>query len=259
MWGGSVQDGEAYQVSSALNATRFPHITMIVHTPSVSSTAMSKIATIAGSISAQDLISKLQAAIQSQTQDLDRARQQRREQEATRSLRQEQESAYERSLAQDREKARRRKEELAAKEKAEQEEREQTERKAEYACNLRQWRRWRAQNIAAEPSADEKDAVRISIRLTSGERVIRRFPADAGLEELYAFVECYEELQETFEKEVFEPVGFEHMYQFQLVSPMPREVYELNKGGSLRQRIGRSGNLIVETIDCDYDEPEDEQ
>ncbi|KAF2162146.1 hypothetical protein M409DRAFT_58585 [Zasmidium cellare ATCC 36951] len=258
LWAGTVQDAEAYQVSNALNVTRFPYATLIVHTPSVSSTAMSKIATSSGPVAAQDLLTKLQTAIQTQSAELERVRRQRQEQQATRNLRQEQESAYERSLAQDREKARKRKEEEGAKEKAEKEEREKAERKADEARKLTQWRRWRAQSIPAEPGADVKDAVRMSLRMPSGERVIRKFRPDADLEELYAFVECYDYLEDESEKQVQEPAAFGHVYKFQLVSPMPREVYDLDKEGSIRDRIGRSGNLIVEKIVGEDDEDEDE-
>ena len=262
LWAGTVQDAEGYQVASALNVTRFPYTTLIVHTPSVSNTAMSKICTISGPVTAGDLMAKLQAAMRQHGQELERVRRQRAEQDASRNLRQEQESAYERSLAQDREKARKRKEEAAAKEKAEREEREREEEKADKARKLAQWRKWRASSLPAEPGAEVKDAVRISIRLSSGERVVRKFSSDAELEELYAFVECYDELQseEVPEKEPSEPEGYQHEYGFRLVSPMPREVYDLDKGGSVKERIGRSGNLIVEKIlgEDDSDSEEDE-
>lgn len=259
LWAGTVQDAEPYQVSTALNVTRFPFVSLIVHTPSVSATAMSKVATSTGPIAAQDLISKLQTAMQNQNAELERVRIQRRDQQATRNLRQEQESAYERSLAQDREKSRRKREEEAAKEKAEREEMERAERKENQARKLAQWRRWRAQSIPADPGADAKDSVRMSIRMPSGERVIRKFRADADLEELYAFVECHEFLEDISEKEVQEPTDYEHAYGFQLVSPMPREVYDLGKGGSMRDRIGRSGNLIVEKMVNEDDEEEEEE
>lgn len=262
LWAGTVQDAEAYQVASALNVTKFPFVSLICHTPSVSATAMSKIATSAGPVSARDLITKLQTAMQNQTQELERVRQQRQEQQASRNLRQEQQSAYERSLAQDREKARKKKEEAAAKEKAEQEERERAEQKANEARKAAQWRRWRAQSIPFEPGADVKDAVRMSIRLPSGERIVRRFRPDADLEELYAFVECYDvlhgESQEVSEKEVSEPESYEHEYKFRLVSPMPREAFDLEKGGSIRNRIGQSGNLIVEKVVSEEDDDEEE-
>lgn len=263
LWAGTVQDAEAYQVASALNVTKFPYVSLICHTPSVSQTAMSKVVTSAGPISARDLMSKLQVAIQNQTEALERVRRQRQEQQASRNLRQEQQSAYERSLAQDREKARIKKEEAAVQEKAEREERERAEQKASEARKAAQWRRWRMQTIPPEPDADVKDAVRMSIRLPSSERVIRKFRADADLEELYAFVECYDilhsEAEEVSEKEVSEPAEYEHEYKFRLVSPMPREVYDLEKGGSIRDRIGRSGNLIVEKVLGEDDEEEEEE
>ena len=258
LWAGTMQDAEAYQVSAALNVTRLPYTALIVHTPSVSSTAMSKVATSSGPIAAQDLVAKLQTAMQNQSQDLDRVRRQRQDQQATRNLRQEQESAYERSLAQDREKARRRKEEEAAKANAEKEERERAERKANEARQLAQWRRWRAQSIPTEPGSEAQDAVRISVRMPSGERVIRKFRAEAELEELYAFVECYDFVGEVLEKDAHEPTAYDHTYKFRLVSPMPREFYDLDKGGSIRDRIGRSGNLIVEKIVGAEDEDEDD-
>jgi len=262
LWAGSVQDAEAYQVSSALNVTGLPYTCLIVHTPSVSSTAMSKVVTNAGPIAAQALMTKITAAIQNQSQELDSIRRQRQEQQASRNLRQEQESAYERSLAQDREKARQRKEEAAAQEKVEREEREYAERKADAARKLAQWRRWRAQSIPSEPGNDVKDAVRMSLRLPSGERVIRKFRPEADLEELYAFVECYDLISSTAENESSEKVSpepddYEHEYRFRLVSPMPREVYELEKGGSIRGRIGRSGNLIVERVVSEDDDSDD--
>ena len=261
LWAGTVQDAEAYQVSTALNVSKFPYTALVVHTPSVSSTAMSKIASSAGPVPAQELVTKFQTAMQNQNTELDRVRRQRQEQQATRNLRQEQESAYERSLAMDREKARKRKEEEAAKEEEERTRNEAAERKARDARNLAQWRRWRAQSIPAEPGAEVKDAVRMSLRMPSGERVIRKFRPDAELEELYAFVECYDELQEASEKAVEEPQGYEHAYKFRLVSPMPREAYDVDGKGTIRDRIGRSGNLIVEKIlseDGEEDEEDDE-
>lgn len=258
LWAGTVQDAEAYQVSTALNVTKFPYTALIVHTPSVSSTAMSKIAHTTGPVTAREIITKFQTAMQTQEAELDRVRRQRQEQQATRNLRQEQESAYERSLAQDREKARKRKEEEAAKERVEREEREKQERRQTKAQNLEQWRRWRAQNIPSESGAEEKDAVRMSLRMPSGERVIRRFRPDADLEELYAFVECYDYLEEVSENHVPEPQGYEHDYKFRLVSPMPREAFDVDTGGSIKDRIGRSGNLIVEKIVGEEDSDEEE-
>ena len=99
--------------------------------------------------------------------------------------------------------------------------------------------------------------------MPDGERSVRRFAADAELEELYAFVECRQlgeeqEQEEEEEKEAQRPEAYEHVFGFQLVSPMPREVFGLDQGGTIRGRVGRSWNLIVEKIAEDGDDEEDE-
>ena len=257
LWAGSVQDSEAYQVANALNVTKFPFTGLIVHTPSVSSTSMSLIARVAGPVPPSDFLVKMQDAIQKRDQELEGARRQRSEQQAARSLREEQNSAYERSLAQDRERARQRKEAEAAQQKAEREERERAEAKQRKAQNILQWRIWRLHSLPQEPAPTVSDVVRISVRMPSGERVIRKFGADAPLEELYAFVECYDIMQDdelASGEEASEPSDYSHEYEFQLVSPMPREVYGLDQGGTLKARVGRSANLMVEKLVEDDDE-----
>lgn len=259
VWAGNVQDSEAYQVSSALNCTKFPFTGLIVHTPQVSSTAMGIATRITGPTPPAQYIAKLKAAMAQHTEPLNRVRNQRAEQQATRNIRQQQDSAYERSLALDRERARKKKEEAERLQK-EAREAEERERAAQlYAQNLAQWRKWRAASIPAEPTPQDKDVVRIAVKLPTEERVVRKFRADAHIEELYAFVECHDILTSGEDAaEIEEPQNFTHEYKFQLVSPMPREVYGLEAGGTIKERIGRSGNLIVERTDGD-DEDEDEE
>ena len=261
LWAGNVQDSEAYQVSASLNCTKFPFAGLIVHTPQVSSTAMGVATRITGPTTPSQFISKLRKGMQAHSEALNRVRAQRSEQQATRNIRQQQDSAYERSLAQDRERARKKKEEAERKAREEKEALEREQDKERYAQNLERWRKWRASSIPGEPGPEQKDVVRISLRMPSADRVVRRFAANAHIEELYAFVECYDILQSgDLSEKVSEPEGFEHEYKFQLVSPMPREVYELKAGGTIKERIGRSGNLIVERTDIESDdEDEDEE
>lgn len=255
LWAGSVQDSEAYQVSNALNCTKFPFAAMIVHTPQDSSTSMSTVARITGLLPPSAFVARLQAAITQASGPLDRVRATRAEQQASRSLREEQNSAYERSLAQDRERARQRREVEAAQSRAEQDARTKAEADERAARNLEQWRRWRAQSIPPEPEVDAKDVTRISIRMPSGERLVRKFTKHADIKELYAFVECYDLLQaEQSRSTAAEPQGYDHAYKFRLVAPMPRMVYDIHDGGSLGDRLGRSANLIVEPITEDDDE-----
>lgn len=62
-------------------------------------------------------------------------------------------------------------------------------------------------------------------------------------------MECYDVLQDSTTNKADKPEGFEHEYRFQLVSPMPRTVYEVATGGTIGEKIGRGGNLLVETLD----------
>ncbi|KAI9367193.1 hypothetical protein BJX61DRAFT_338364 [Aspergillus egyptiacus] len=259
VWGGNVQDAEAYQVANSLRCTKFPFAAAIVHTPNVSSTAMSVVARISGVTSPREFVDKLRSTISQHKEPLERIRATRAEQQASRSLREQQDSAYERSLAIDRERARQRREAEAARQREEQLAAERQAAEEKRIRDLQQWKQWRAQSIRDEPSTDVKDAVRISIRLLSGDRVIRRFAPDADMEELYAFVECYDVLNgpaETEKAPVEKPDGFDHQYGFRLVSPMPRVVYEVGSA-SIRDKIGRGGTLLVEPIDDESDESDE--
>ena len=254
LWAGNVQDSEAYQVSTALNGSKFPFTALVVHTPQDSTTSMSTIARITGLTPPSAFVAQLRKAIEQHTPILTRVRTQRSEHQATRNLREEQNSAYERSLAQDRERARQRREAEAAQARAAEQERARAAAEQREARTVEQWRRWRAQAVASEPGSDVKDVTRVSIRMSSGERVVRRFASQAGVEEVYAFVECYDILRSNEQSAAAKPEGYEHTYGFRLVSPMPRTVYDVNSGGTVGSRIGRSGNLIVEPVDDEEDE-----
>lgn len=257
LWAGNVQDPEAFQVSVELNCTKFPFSALIVHTPSQSSTAMSTVLRLTGPMPPTMYVSKLQQAMTQHRTDLERARSTRAEQQASRNLRDQQNTAYERSLAQDRERVRQKREAEEAQRRAEREAKAKVDQEERERHSQEQWRRWRAKSIQPEPGADVKDAVRISIRLADSERLIRRFAPDASMEELYAFVECHNLVSsgENYD-DAEEPSEWTHEYKFRLVSPMPRQVYQLADGGTVKERIGRSGNLIVERTDL-QDEDED--
>ncbi|KAL8692367.1 MAG: hypothetical protein Q9218_002586 [Villophora microphyllina] len=255
LWAGSVQDSEAYQVSTALNCSKFPSAAIVAHTPQDSSTSMSTIARISGLVPPSTFVPRLQSAISQHSAALERARASRNEQQATRNLREEQNSAYERSLAQDRERARQRREAEQARTRAEREEKAKAESAEREAHNREQWRKWRAQSIPPEPISSGEEVTRVSIRMTSGERVVRKFRAEADMEELYAFVECYEILAEGDSlSKVSEPENYNHVYGFRLVSPLPRVVYECGGVGNIGSKVGRSGNLLVEPIDDETEE-----
>ena len=256
LWGGSVQDNEGYLVSTSLSCTKFPFVALIAYQPSTTTTSspgMTVLTRSVGPTTPSELVTKLSAAITAHDSQLVALRSQRAEQQASRNLRQEQDSAYERSLTQDRERARQKKEEAEASARAEKDAIAATEARELLQRRKEQWRRWRASSIPTEPGTEVKETVRLSLRMQAGERVVRKFKADAGIEELYAFVECYDVLQRddeaVREKDVEEPEGYEHKYGFRLVSPMPRTVVEVKDRVTIGERLGRSGNLIVEDLD----------
>ena len=109
-------------------------------------------------------------------------------------------------------------------------------------------------------------------------RIVRRFAAETTVEELYAFVECYNMLttnpelngeddekkeadgEDDIDLPAEKPEGYVHKYEFRIASPMPRVVYDPEEKATLSERIGRSGNLIVElgTAESDAEsEPEE--
>lgn len=257
IWAGNVLDSEAYQVSTGLRCTKFPFSAIITHTPREGSTSMSVVARITGPVSASAYIAKLQSTISTYSEQLAAVRSARSAQEFDRNIRQEQDSAYERSLRLDQERARQRREVEAARAAAEKKAAEEAAAAEKYALNLQQWKQWRSQKLEPEPEPGAKDSVRIALKMPgTGERVIRRFRADAETEELYAFVECYDALKLGSTVDAQEPADFEHQYRFKLVSPMPRVEYGLEDGGTILQRVGKSGNLIVEPIVEEEDEDE---
>lgn len=255
LWAGDVRDSEAYQVSTALRCNKFPFTGLIAHTPQQSSTAMSVLTRLTGPMPASTYAAKLQSAITAHSEQLATVRAARSAQNFERTLREEQDSAYERSLAQDRERARLKREAEAA--AAEQEKRalEEAEAAANLAEKKKQWRQWRAQSVLPEPGPDNKDVVRIALKMPEAARITRKFPAEAEIEELYAFVECYEFVKDGAQMvSVSKPEGYEHKFDFRLVSTLPRVVYEPEQGGTIAERVGKSGNLIVEPIKDDEDE-----
>ncbi|KAI9739274.1 MAG: hypothetical protein M1834_007487 [Cirrosporium novae-zelandiae] len=269
-WAGTLQDSEAYQISSTLKATTSPFAALIVHTPQVSSSRMSVVCRIEGPTSPDAFVAKLRSAMATHTPALERIRSQRAEQQAARTLREEQNSAYERSLAIDRERARQKREAEEAAAAVEKAALEKQRLEEEEGMKREHWRRWRAKNLASEPGNDVKNIVRVSLRMPDGQRVIRKFAADQDVEEVYAFVECYPILQqqENSDEEKNTVIGdtetdkppedYEHEYKFRLVSPMPRTVYDVQKGGAVEKVIGRNANLIVETIEVEDDESEED-
>lgn len=268
LWGGNVLDSEAYQVASEYNCTKFPFSALVCLTPKEGSTRMGIVKRLVGPMPAATYLSEIQAGMDKYKADLDGVRAERTAQEVTRNLRTEQDSAYERSLAIDRERARQKREAAATAAAAEKKALEDAEAAMRLEEKRQQWRGWRASEILPEPPAGDKNVVRVALKMPEESgigRIIRRFPQDAPLEEVYAFVECYDIIQgESEGYSSGKPDDYEHEFKFRIASIMPRMVYEPSETVTMGEKIGRSGNLIVEDIapesesEVDDDDEDDE-
>lgn len=275
IWGGNVLDSEAYQVATEYTCTKFPFSALVCLTPKEGSTRMGIVKRLVGPMPANTYLSELQNSVEKYGSDLDGVRAERTAHEVSRSLRNEQDSAYERSLAIDRERARQRKEAAAAAEAAE----VQAAKTAQEAVLLErkrnQWKTWRAAKMLPEPAADDKKVVRVAVKMPERSapgagRVVRRFAQDAPVEELYAFVECYDRLRgaggaddnrgvassedEGKDDDVEAPEDYVHKYMFRIASTLPRVVYEASDTATMGETIGKSANLIVEEMPADDDD-----
>ncbi|KAL2017611.1 hypothetical protein VTK56DRAFT_1931 [Thermocarpiscus australiensis] len=260
LWGGNVLDSEAYQVAREYRCLKYPFSCLICLTPKEGSTRMGIVKRLVGPMTPEAYLAGIQSAITKYSPDLNGVRAERKAQEMARNLRSQQDSAYERSLARDRERARQRREAAAAAAEAERRAQEQAREAARLQELRQQWRRWRATTVAPEPDANAKDAVRLALNMPASSgagRVVRRFASQTSMEELYAFVECYDLLREegsSHDGAAEKPEGYEHKYAFQIAAVMPRETFEPSETTTIGEKIGRGGNLVVEEIS-----PEDEE
>ncbi|KAK3311483.1 uncharacterized protein B0T15DRAFT_482495 [Chaetomium strumarium] len=260
IWGGNVLDSEAYQVARAYNGIKFPFSCVVCLTPKEGSTRMGIVKRLVGPMTPASYLTGIQSAITKYGPDLNGVRAERAAQEMARNLRSQQDSAYERSLAADRERARQKREAAAAAAAAEKRAREEAEAAARQQRLRQEWREWRATTLAPEPDAGDKDVVRLALNMPASSgagRVIRRFARQTTMEELYAFVECHDLLQEKDAgKRVQKPEGYEHKYGFRIASVMPRETFEPSTSTTVGEKMGRGGNFVVEEISPDDEDDE---
>ncbi|XWW94176.1 hypothetical protein V2A60_002118 [Cordyceps javanica] len=266
LWGGNVLDSEAFQAAREYKCTRFPFSALVCLTPKEGggsgggSTRMGIVKRLSGPMPAATYLSELQGAVEKYGADMAGVRAERSAQQFARTLRDQQDSAYERSLAIDRERAREKKEAAAAAAAAEKRAVEEAKAAARRAEQGERWKAWRATRIRPEPPAGDKDVVRVALKMPEASgagRITRRFAQDAPVEELYAFVECYDVMTRMMQQGEDEensggekpPADYEHKYMFRVASTLPRVVYEPSETQTMGATIGRSGNLIVEAVE----------
>lgn len=273
-WLGNVENSEGFQVADSLKCTTFPYVLLVApfpKTPNSSIIIMKSLVSIQGGENdPMHFISTLEEKIESHTPVRATLVYDRDARDADRRLREEQTQAYERSLAADRERARLVREEQLRAELEERERRaqaEQEERLAEIQQQKeRTWKMWKIGQLGSEftPSSPDIKAARITIRTYEGKRLIRKFSGDDTIEDIYAYVECHNLIEELTEEELDDvlagpekyprPDNYTHDYKFRLASSMPRKVIEPSSDLIKTDKaLWPSGSLVVE-VDVFSDE-----
>ncbi|KAG6866151.1 hypothetical protein C0991_008105 [Blastosporella zonata] len=213
VWGGDVRDQEAHSAAEKLQATTYPFVAFLALQPkrapsssssSSSSTPPAPILTILsrhsgsprGPTSPSTLSTHLTTQLLPRVQPfLTRLHGIHAARERDRLLRIEQDAAFHATAARDRARIEGlMAEERAAADRARAEELEQEQQRvrAQEAERAKEtqvaWRTWLRAVYAALPEGTSGSGVRIAVRLPSGGRLIRIFPADDTLTHLYAFV-----------------------------------------------------------------------
>ncbi|CAA7270771.1 unnamed protein product [Cyclocybe aegerita] len=215
VWGGDVQDREAWTAAEKLQATTYPFVAFVALQPprapasSRSSSSPPSLTVLSrhqgpptphtsGPTSAPTLVTHLETQLLPRvTPFLARISAAQRERERDRQLRDEQDRAFRNAARRDKERIEAKMAEerrmLEARRLAEEEARLAAARRAREAelarareSNRMEWRRWTRKAVVG---AEVEGSLRIAIRLPSGGRVIRSFQPTASLTALFAFVD----------------------------------------------------------------------
>lgn len=254
VWGGDIREAEAYQVSGTLQATTFPFVAVIaLSIPNAamnSSAKMAVIDRIEGPTPAGTLIQRLTHSLARHAPQLSRQRHEREQREVERRIRSEQDAAYQSAAAADAERIRRAREEVERQKREQQEAAERESKLANLEQQKQAWRAYaKAHLVKAEP-APGAGVGRFGIRLANGERLVRRFTSQDTLEDLFVFVDSYHGDEAGTRAPPQPPPSYKHKFDFCLVSPLPRQVF--NAGPALlkdQKGLWPSANIIVEELD----------
>lgn len=276
LWLGDADTSEGSQVALSLRCRNFPFVLLIAPFPRSSGSSAAKmksLVTIYGETDPMQFIATLKEKMDGHSPIIDQLVSSQQEREKERQLRNEQNAAYERSLAADREREKAAKEEAIRKEhdekvrileeekaalELERVEEEQRARKEEIAQNKTNWKLWRASQLGPEFNSATEKSARISVRLLSGERVIRKFSSTQTIDDIYAFVECHDILNDSsiskFPSEP--PENYVHKYSFDLATTIPRKIliHDSDKKIIDDKALWPSASLVVEIDEYSDDE-----
>ncbi|KAJ3014820.1 FAS-associated factor 2 [Thoreauomyces humboldtii] len=255
-WAGDVANTEAFQVSNVLGASRYPFLAVIAP----HQTRLAIVARIEGRCTADVILNAVNTVVEQMDPEIASLRAERQQREQTRMIREQQDEAYQASLRADKEKVQpydpmfhpiqevgfncRSHLHLTWQQLKAQEEARllaETELAAQAVlaqrATLLSERAARKQHListlASEPPKSATTTA-LSIRLPSGDRVVRRFEGDDTVERVREFVET-QDLE-----------GLDGGEDFVIVGMYPRKVYA--DGTRTLREVGLcpSGSLVVE-------------
>ncbi|ELU41126.1 UBX domain-containing protein [Rhizoctonia solani AG-1 IA] len=182
-----------------------------------------------------------------------------------RQLREEQDRAFEESMRRDGERIRAARErEREAEERAAQEaererlKQEDEKRREHHRRDREMWRRWARKNLVPDEPAQ---GVRVTVRIPSGQRRMRVFPASAPVKAIYAFVETLSipPDQSPADDPVSPPEGYEHEWGFELATTFPRVLVPCEEETAVGDvEVLRGGVVLVVEKSTDEDGENDE-
>lgn len=249
---------------------------------------MTLLTRIEGPITASRLLPILTTSVGRTKSTLLHRRALKQEQMFARELRRQQEDAYTNSLKQDQLREEQQRVAIMESERIERKRQQELKEKEKRRTGKEMWRLWMAGELKRRGVVGMKSEIgktaRVGLRMINGERIVQMFPGDFTLEQVYAFVECYdllfphkqpegsegsegvtlrksrEEQQLTGSSrqessttgEGSRPEGYEHEFMFRLVVPYPRKVIDC--GGTLVKNesgLWPSGSIVVEEIEED--------
>lgn len=264
VWGGDIQDREAYQVSNLLEASTFPFVAFIALQPCRSRSRgrvvphPAVLSRLEGSpqsvLSASALCTHITEMILPRTNTyLHQLRREQHQREQERELRAEQDRAYEEASRRDQERVLQRREEEQMRLAQEASLAQAEAAKASMLQRAAQWRTWaHAHFVPKEPEAGVAPTIRVSVKLPDGRNLQRHFRPSDTLEHLYAYVDTIDAHVE--DAPLSRPTGYEHTYPFQLVQTYPRRLLSHDILSSALQDVqgfGPSASLIVEPLHPD--------
>ncbi|XP_057655911.1 FAS-associated factor 2 [Diorhabda carinulata] len=194
-WGCSAQSGEGQKTSSAVRASHYPFLAVLV----LKENRMTIVGRLEGYSNPQLLKQRLITIVNEYEINLVSARADRFEASINRSLRSQQDEAFMESLRADQEKERKKEEERKAKEEEQRRLEEERLAELERKETLEQEKINSLQRIPHEPDATHPDAVHVVFKLPCGSRLERRFLKTHSLEAVFYFLFCHPNAPDSFE------------------------------------------------------------